>query len=100
MEEDEEVVEVVLFLLVVELAVEGLEVAIEAVLEAMSEAVKIPTPKFGIISSRLVPFVSGTKASENRKPKVEMMAYVQNVPWRPRLSWRSTNVLTPTNAQT
>ena len=37
-EEDDEVVEVVLFLLVVELAVEGLE-AIEAALEAMSEAV-------------------------------------------------------------
>ena len=62
--------------------------------------VKMPMPMFGIISSRLVPFVSGTKASENRKPKDEMMAYVQNVPWRPRLSWRSTNVLTPTNAQT
>ena len=62
--------------------------------------VKMPIPMFGIISSRLVPFVSGTKASENRKPKDEMMAYVQNVPWRPRLSWRSTNVLTPTNAQT
>ena len=96
---DEEVVEVVLFLLVVELAVDGLE-AIDAVFEAMSEAVKMPTPMFGIISSRLVPFVSGTKASENREPKVEMMAYVQNVPWRPRFSWRSTNVLTPTNAQT
>merc|ERR1712025_23221 len=60
----------------------------------------MPTPMFGIISSRLVPFVSGTKASENKNPKDEMMAYVQNVPWRPRLSWRSTNVLTPTNAQT
>ena len=95
MEEDEEVVEVVLFLLVVELAE-----ALEAVFEAMFEAVKMPTPMFGIISSRLVPFVSGTKASENRKPNVEMMAYVQNVPWRPRFSWRSTNVLTPTNAQT
>ena len=82
--ESEEVVEVVLLL--VELA------------EAVEAVAKILV--FGIISSRLVPFVSGTKASENRKPKDEMMAYVQNVPWRPRLSWRSTNVLTPTNAQT
>ena len=64
-ESEDEVVEVVLLL-----------VELEA--EAVEAAAKILV--FGIISSRLVPFVSGTKASENRKPKAEIMAYVQNVP--------------------
>jgi len=64
-ESEDEVVEVVLLL-----------VELEA--EAVEAAAKILV--FGIISSRLVPFVSGTKASENRKPMAEIMAYVQNVP--------------------
>ena len=64
--EDEEVTEVVLLLLVV-------EVASEFACEFTEfEAVKMLV--FGIISSRLRPFVSGTKARENRKPKAEMMA--------------------------
>ena len=54
----------------------------------------------GIISSKLIPFVSGTKAKAKRNPNAAMMAYDQNVPWRPRPCWRSTNVLTPTKAQT
>ena len=61
-----EVTEVVLLLLVV-------EVASEFACEFTEfEAVKMLV--FGIISSRLRPFVSGTKARENRKPKAEMMA--------------------------
>ena len=42
-------------------------------LEAKMEA-------FGIISSKLIPLVSGTKAMEKTKPKAAMMEYVQNVP--------------------
>lgn len=39
---------------------------------------------FGSISSRSLPFVSGTKSTTNIRPMLEMTAYIQNAPYSPR----------------